>query len=88
MKITCSACGNHSRFLLPLWVRCTFRFNEEGTITILHVKQLESLEEKLTNQNQVPILTCIECGNKASVEFNEYEALEETMRARQALEAL
>jgi hypothetical protein len=84
MKITCSSCGNHNEFIVPLWVRCTFRFNEDGTITILHVKQLESLEEKLTNQN----LTCPQCGNKAKVEFNEYEALEETMRARQALEAL
>ena len=88
MKITCPSCGNHRKFLLPLWCRVTFKFTEEGTISILHVKQLESLEEKLTNQNSCPALTCIECGADASIEFNEYENIDEAKRQKMALEGL
>jgi len=66
----------------------TFKFTEEGTISILHVKQLESLEEKLTNQNTYPTLTCQECGAEAEIDFNEYESLDEVHRQSMALEGL
>jgi RNase P subunit RPR2 len=85
MRITCPSCGNTKKFLIPLWCRVTFRFTDEGTITILHVKQLESLEEKLTNQNTYPTLTCQECGADARIEFNEYENLDESRRLKMAL---
>jgi len=69
-------------------VRCTFRFNEDGTISILHVKQLESLEEKLANQNSFPALNCCECGCEANVNFNEFESIDNTKRELMALEAI
>ena len=88
MKIICQCCGNTRKFLIPLWVRATFRFTEEGTIKILHVKQLESLEEKLTNQQTYPTITCQECGADATIEFNEYENLTEVKNQKMALEGL
>lgn len=88
MKISCPCCDNTRKFLLPLWCRVTFKFTDEGTITILHVKQLESLEEKLTNQNSYPTMTCQECGADAEIIFNEYEALSEEQSQRLALEGL
>jgi len=53
MKITCPCCGNHRKFLSPVGA-CYIQIYWRGTISILHVKQLESLEEKLTNQNTYP----------------------------------
>lgn len=89
MLINCPCCGNSKTFLLPLWVRTTFKFNEDGTISILHVKQLESLEEKLTNQGRTSFtLTCKECGSDAEVVFNEYENLDKQDNERKALEGL
>ena len=89
MQINCPSCGNSKSFLLPLWVRTTFKFNEDGTISILHVKQLESLEEKLTNQGKTSfILTCKECGEDTEVVFNEYENLNKQDSERKALEGL
>lgn len=89
MQITCQFCGNHSRFLVPLWVRCTFKFNEDGTISILHVKQLESLEEKITDQGKTSFaITCKECGADAAVILNEYETLNEEKEQHAALEEL
>ncbi len=88
MTITCPCCGNNRKFLIPLWVRCTFKFNEDGTISILHVKQLESLEEKLANQNTFPTLICQECNADVDIDFNPYETLDEEKRQRKALEAL
>jgi transcription elongation factor Elf1 len=89
MKIYCPSCGNKERFLIPLWVRCTFKFNEDGTLSILHVKQLESLEELLTDQGKTSYkLTCKQCGESAEIEFNEYENIDEQKRQIQALEGL
>lgn len=88
MQINCPSCGNHRNFLVPLWVRCTFKFSEDGTISILHCKGLESLEEKLADQNRYPTLTCQECGADADITFNEYETLDEEKRQREALETL
>ena len=89
MKISCPSCGNHSKFLIPLWVRATFQFNEDGTISILHVKQLESLEEKLTDQGKTSfVLTCKECGADAEINFNEYEQIDKESAERKALEGI
>ena len=89
MQINCLSCGNSKSFLLPLWVRTTFKFNEDGTISILHVKQLESLEEKLTNQGKISFaLTCKECGGDSKVVFNEYEGLNKESSEKKALEGL
>jgi len=87
MIINCS-CGNSSRFLIPLWLRVTFRFDEDGTISILHVKPLESLEEKLTDQNMMGGLVCRECGSPVEIIWNEYEKMEGEDREKKALEGL
>ena len=74
MRITCPSCSNRTNFLIPLWVRVTFKIEESGVVSILHCKQLESLEDKLTDQGKTSFgLTCKECGAEAKVEFNEYE---------------
>lgn len=88
MKIKCTVCGNDKRFLVPLWIRATFKFNDDGTITILHTRPLESLEEKLVNQNVQPALKCAVCEAPAIVEIRSErnDVLEERQRA--AAEAL
>jgi len=88
MKIKCTRCDNDERFLLPLWIRATFRFNEDGTITILHTRPLESLEEKLVNQNVQPALKCAICKAPAIIEMRSESnnVLEERQKA--AMEAL
>jgi len=52
------------------------------------VKQLESLEEKLANQNSFPSLNCQECGAEAEIDFNEFESIDNTQREKLALEAI
>lgn len=84
MRISCKACGNDAQFRIPMWVRATFRFNEDGTITLLHTTPLESIEEKLTNQGLVGSLKCSMCGAVADIDFNP----EETEKQRQTMEAL
>ena len=82
-------CGNTRKFLIPLWVRCTFRFDDEGKIKILHLKQLESLEEKLAGTGKSDFsLTCQECGEPAEIVFNEYEAISDESSQRKALEEI
>jgi len=89
MKISCPSCGNHKSFLIPLWVRCTFKFNEDGTLSILHVRQLESLEDKIVDQGKTSFsITCKECGADAQVTLNEYEDLDTNKAQLVALEAL
>jgi len=89
MKISCPSCDNNKSFLIPLWVRCTFRFNKDGTISILHVRQLESLEDKIVDQGKTSFaITCKECGNDAEVVLNEYEDLETQKRQSLALGGL
>ena len=86
MKIHCRSCTGNKHFLLPLWVRVTFKFNPDGSLSILHTKQLESLEEKITSKWN---LTCKECGSDdVNVEFNEYEKIDEHKQQKQALEGL
>ena len=89
MQIHCQSCSNHESFVIPLWVRATFKFEEDGTISILHVRQLESLEEKLTDQGKTSFaLTCSECGDDAEVIFDEYSGKDQERREKAALEAL
>lgn len=89
MIITCPSCGNQRNFLIPLWVRTTFKFNEDGTIAILHIKPLESLEEKLAAQGKTSFaLTCQLCGADAEIKFNMFDALEEANAQRKALKGL
>jgi len=89
MKIICPSCGNHRSFLIPLWVRCTFKFNEDGTLSILHVRQLESLEDKIIDQGKTSFaITCKECGCDATVTLNEYENLDQEKQQCAALEGL
>ena len=89
MQIHCRSCGNHKDFVIPLWVRATFKINEDGTLSILHTKQLESIEEKLTDQGKTSYaLTCQECSGDAEVVFNEYAKLDSQTQEKQALEGL
>ena len=89
MQITCPSCGNHKGFLMPLWVRATFKINEDGTLSILHTQQLESIEEKLTDQGKTSFaLTCQECSADAKITFNEYEKINKNSNELSALEGL
>jgi hypothetical protein len=89
MQIHCRSCGNHKGFLMPLWVRATFKINEDGTLSILHTQQLESIEEKLTDQGKTSFaLTCQECSADAKITFNEYEKINKNSNELSALEGL
>ncbi len=88
MKIQCSKCNNKKKFTMPMWVRATFRFNEDGTIAILHTTPLESIEEKLVGQRQNPMLKCAVCGAAAEIEFNEYEQKDTEASQLKALEVI
>ena len=89
MQIRCQSCTNHKDFLMPLWVRATFKINEDGTLSILHTKQLESIEEKIVDQGKTSYaLTCQECSGDAEITFNEYEKLNTSSREKHALEGL
>lgn len=89
MQIHCRSCGNHKDFVIPLWVRATFKMNEDGPLSILHTKQLESIEEKLTDQGKTSFaLTCQECSADAKITFNEYEKINKNSNELSALEGL
>ena len=89
MDTHCRSCDNRESFVMPLWVRTTFKIEEDGTISILHVRQLESLEEKLTGQGRTDFsLTCSECGGDAEVVFDEYSSKDQESHEKAALEAL
>ena len=89
MQIHCRSCGNHKGFVIPLWVRATFKINEDGTLSILHTQQLESIEEKLTDQGKTSFaLTCQECSADAKITFNEYEKINKNSNELSALEGL
>ncbi len=88
MNIKCTMCDNRERFIVPLWIRATFRFNEDGTITILHTRPLESLEEKLVNQNVQPALKCAVCRAPAIVELRSERNEVSEARQKAAMEAL
>ena len=89
MNITCPSCGNHHKFLIPLWVRATFQFNEDGTISVLHLKPLESLEEKLASQGKTSVaLSCADCGADARIVFNEFEQSDKEQQELKTLEGI
>ncbi len=89
MQIQCRSCDNQKTFVLPLWVRATFKIEEGGAISILHVRQLEFLEEKLVDQASLAALNCSECGsNDVAVEFGEYGQADQNRRELLALEGL
>ncbi len=72
MKLTCPACPDNKVFLIPLWVRATFKVEDDGTVTILHVRPLESLEEKLVEHGKTNLdITCSDCGGEADLSFEE-----------------
>jgi len=88
MKIHCSVCSNTERFLMPLWIRATFRFNDDGTLTILHTRPLESLEEKLVNQKIQPALKCAICKAPAVIDLTPDSSKQVEILQRAAVEAL
>ena len=89
MQIQCRSCGNEKSFVLPLWTRATFKIEEGGAISILHVRQLEFLEEKLVDQASLAALNCSECGsNDVAVEFGEYGQANQSRREQVALAGL
>ena len=86
MDITCQSCGRND-VVVPLWVKTTFKFLDDGTITILHVKPLESLEEKLADLDSE--ITCKHCGsNDIRIVFNEHESILSHDKELSALEGL
>ncbi len=89
MQIHCRSCENDKSFVLPLWVRATFKIEDSGSISILHVRQLEFLEEKLVDQASLAALNCSECGsNDVAVKFGEYGQADQNRREVLALEGL
>jgi len=89
MRIECRSCGNQKSFVLPLWVRATFKIEEGGAISIMHVRQLEFLEEKLVDQASLVALNCSECGsNDVAVDFGEYGQADQARQELLALEGL
>ncbi len=80
MQIHCPMCHNEKSFIVPVWVRATFRFNDDDTMSLLHTRFLEPVEEKLIG-GQVKCAVC-----KSYAVLNAYanqQALEQ-----QTLEAL
>ena len=89
MQIQCRSCDNHESFVLPLWCRVTFKINDDGTLSILHTRSLESLEEKLVDQACLAALDCTECGsNDVAVELGEYGQADQSRRELLALGGL
>ena len=72
MRLTCPDCVDNKAFLVPLWVRATFKVEDNGTVSILHVRPLESLEEKLVEHGKTNLdITCSECGGAADLSLDE-----------------
>ncbi|MCF7802679.1 MAG: hypothetical protein K9N46_05425 [Candidatus Marinimicrobia bacterium] len=90
MELVCTKCKQSNDFRLPLWVKTTFTFNPDGTISLLHVQPLESLEEKLTEQatGMPQGITCERCGSPAEIVLNPFEETSRARMLRQAVEDL
>ena len=74
MQIECLSCTKSNEFLLPLWVSTTFKFNEDDTLSILRLRPLESMSEKLAGNSSLREISCKECGsNEVEIIFNEYD---------------
>ncbi len=89
MQIHCRSCDNQKSFALPLWTRATFKIEDNGSISIMHVRELEFLEEKLIDQAQTAAINCTECGsNDVELSLGEYAHADQVSLERLALEAL
>ena len=89
MQIHCRSCDNQKSFVLPLWTRATFKIEDNGSISIMHVRELEFIEEKLIDQAQTAAINCTECGsNDVSLVIGEYAQADQNSRERLALESL
>lgn len=90
MEFICTQCKQQQDFVLPLWVDATFTFNKDGTISLLHVQPLESLEEKLTEQatGMPQGITCQHCKSPAEITLNPFDETTKARMLRQAVEDL
>ena len=84
MNIICPSCGNQKQFRTSLWVKCTFRIEDDGMIRMLHLNQLESLEEKIADSR----IDCKSCGAKARVVLDEFQTSQEERQQKKTLEGL
>ena len=84
MTIVCPSCSNQKTFRIPLWVKCTFRVEDDGMIKMLHLNQLESLEEKIADSQ----IICKNCGAHAKVIFDDYHTTQVEKQQRLTLEGL
>ena len=80
MQIRCPQCQNEKSFIVPVWVRATFRFNDDDTMSLLHTRFLEPVEEKLIGGQ----VKCAVCKSYAVLEM---ESEQQTME-QQTMEAL
>jgi hypothetical protein len=86
MQIKCHSCCQSKEFILGLWACTTFKFNEDDTLSILHVKPLESLEDKLADNISRWEIQCKECGsNEVEIIFNEYDNQDDEVSALEGL---
>ena len=86
MEITCQSCGNHE-IVIAIWMKTTFKFLEDGSISILHVSPMESLEEKLANNDSE--MSCKHCGsNDIQIQMNPSEDARNSMNEQAALDSL
>lgn len=90
MELTCLSCGEHNKgFLLPLWSKTTFKLDEDGSIKILHLTPLESLEDKITDNELNREITCKECGSgDIDIVLNQFEDGKSNNAENEALEGL
>ena len=89
MRLTCPDCPENKSFLVPLWVRATFKVEDNGTVSILHVKPLESLEEKLVEQGKTSLaIVCSECNGDADLSFEDAVTGSRERLEQQALASL
>jgi hypothetical protein len=63
MQIRCSRCQNDKRFTASVWVRTAVRFKDDGTLTLLHTRFLEPIEEKIINVE----VKCVMCKANATL---------------------
>jgi|GEM_PF-1042487 len=90
MELICKHCNQQQQFTVPLWVQVTFTFNQDGTISLLHLQPLESVEEKITDQaTDMPGgIVCESCGRLAEIHLNPHESFTRSQTLRRALEDL
>lgn len=87
MQITCPYCGNTKHFLIPEWNKLTFRFDEQGEITVMHVRPTEALEHRLASE-YMSGMTCTECGSDAAIDYHTYDNISEEQSQLMALKGM